>query len=85
MKRHTLPGLATLRCLYCLLMVEPTELSEMLLSVMLDVRAWALARPLVEHENARVELSDKLREIEKIQEEQGRFSFFGTINESYAQ
>lgn len=49
----------------------------MLLSVMLDVRAWALARPLIEQENARVQLSDQLREIENTQEEQGMFSFFG--------
>ncbi|GJJ15120.1 hypothetical protein Clacol_009395 [Clathrus columnatus] len=51
-----------------------TDLNEMFLSVMLDVRAWALARPLIEQDNARVELSSKLREIERIEEDQGSSS-----------
>ena len=49
----------------------------MLLSAMLDVRAWALARPVSEQDAAGDSLADRMEQVKKTEEEQGRSPFFG--------
>ena len=46
---------------------------------MLEVRAWALARPIVERDTTEDALATQVGELQKIQDEQGTFSFFGMI------
>ena len=49
----------------------------MLLSAMLEVRAWALARPVSEQDAVGDALADRMEQVKRTEEEQGRFTFFG--------
>jgi hypothetical protein len=49
----------------------------MLLSAMLEVRAWALARPVSEQDATGDALVDRMEQVKRTEEEQGRFSFVG--------
>lgn len=42
---------------------------------MLDVRAWALARPISEQDTTGDALADRMEQIKKTEEEQGRSTF----------
>ncbi|KAF8586600.1 hypothetical protein K439DRAFT_1408508 [Ramaria rubella] len=51
-------------------------MSKMLLSAMLEVRAWATARPIAEQDATGDALTIRLKEVQKTHDEQGRFCFF---------
>lgn len=55
----------------------PAEFNDMLLSAMLEVRAWALARPVSEQDAVGDALADRMEQVKRTEEEQGRFTFFG--------
>lgn len=55
----------------------PADFNDMLLSAMLDVRAWALARPISEQDATGDALAVRMGQVRKTEEEQGRSPFFG--------
>ena len=52
---------------------SPSELNEILLSAMLEVRAWALARPAAEQYATEDAISLQIGEVQRTHDEQGRF------------
>jgi hypothetical protein len=54
-----------------------TEFNEMLLSTILEIKAWALARPIAERDVTEDALANGINDVQKSYEEQGRFSFLG--------
>ncbi|KAF8531097.1 hypothetical protein JB92DRAFT_2853264 [Gautieria morchelliformis] len=53
------------------------EFNDMLLSAMLEVRAWALARPVAEQDATGDALADRMEKVKKTEEEQGRSPYLG--------
>jgi hypothetical protein len=62
---------------FLILTASSAEFNDMLLSAMLEVRAWALARPVAEQDATGDALADRMEKVKRTEEEQGRSPYLG--------